>query len=258
MNRSAIKIFSDPGGVAAAFAQEFLFWSETVLRKQSYLTVALSGGSTPKRLFEIWGQVAANKTQPVDTQPNWNRIHFFWGDERCVPPTDPESNYGVANQLWLSKIDIDPTNIHRVLGEADPDQECRRYIKEITKYARSKNSSFPSAAASVELDLVILGMGSDGHIASIFPDRLELFQTSEICAVATHPGSGQRRITINGQLILQATRIVFLITGADKASVLQQVFDQVGDYLQYPFAHVRGAQVEYYLDASAASKLSIE
>lgn len=255
MNQNAIKVFSDPESVAAAFAEDFFRWSKAVLQNHSYATVALSGGSTPKRLFEIWGQSTA--TQPVDQQPNWNRIHFFWGDERCVPPNDPESNYGVANQLWLSKIKIDSTNIHRVVGEADPDQELRRYSGEITQYARAADAGRSSSTARI-LDLVILGMGNDGHIASIFPDRLELFKTNQLCAIATHPVSGQIRITFSGQLILPAARVVFLITGADKASVLQQVFGQTGDYLRYPFAHVRGKQVEYFLDAAAASKLSIE
>jgi 6-phosphogluconolactonase len=247
---NAIKIFSNADEVAAAFAEDFFLWSEAVLQRQDYLTVALSGGSTPKKLFELWG-----RNPDKNPQPCWNRIHFFWGDERCVPPTDEDSNYRVAHELWLSKIDVDSSNIHRVFGEAEPNQECRRYSDEITQHAGLSRPNAASESSTVTLDLVILGMGPDGHIASIFPDRLELFHTAEICAVATHPVSGQKRITLSGQLILQASRIVFLITGADKAAVIKQVFDQVGDYQQYPFAHVKGARVEYFLDQAAASKL---
>jgi 6-phosphogluconolactonase len=250
MNNSQIKIFLNAEELAAAFAQDFCDWSRHQLKGREHLTVALSGGSTPKRLFEIWAELSPNNA------PSWNQMHFFWGDERCVPPTDPESNFGVAHQIWLSKIKIEANQIHPICGQNDPRVEQARYSEEIRKFvqaAASKNPGFNPPLP--QFDLVILGMGSDGHVASIFPNRLDLFDSSDLCAVATHPISGQRRITLTGPAILAAHRIVFLIAGRDKAAVLKQVIHRSGEYERYPASRIVGPAVEYFLDESAAADL---
>jgi 6-phosphogluconolactonase len=237
-----LNIYPDLSAVAAAFAADFAAWTNQIPSSQRTINVALSGGSTPKKLFEIW---ANQYSSAID----WSRIHFFWGDERCVPPMDPESNFGVANELFLEPVNIFETNIHRVRGEDDPAVERDRYETEIRE-----NVSFNSDGHAC-FDLVILGMGDDGHTASIFPHQMELLESHRLCEVATHPESGQRRITLTGQVLNNADRVAFLITGENKAEVLAKIIHRSGDYEVYPTSHVNAKQVDYYLDESAASEL---
>lgn len=277
-----IHVFDSPQEMVIAFARDFALWSRRKLQQQSSISVALSGGSTPKRLFEIWGggppdahssdfpQMQARQNDLADLIESipWNKIHLFWGDERCVPADDPESNYGVAHKTWLSRIDIPPANVHRVRGEANPVEEAIRYENEIALYFESSGHQPATSnggasrmatdnlpAAIPKFDLIMLGMGVDGHTASIFPERLDLFQSSAICSVVRHPVSNQQRITLTGNVINQASRIIFLITGADKAEVLRQVIEHSGNFQEYPAAHIRGPQVEFFLDQSAAARL---
>jgi len=237
-----LSIFPDLSAVAAAFAADFAAWANQIPESQSVITVALSGGSTPKKLFEIW---ASQYFDVID----WSRIHFFWGDERCVAPSDPESNFGVAKELFLDPAEILASNIHRVRGEDDPIAERDRYETEIRKYV-----SF-DASGQARFDLIILGMGDDGHTASIFPHQMELLKSERLCEVATHPQSGQQRITLTGQVLNGAERVAFLITGENKAEVLAKIIHRSGDHEIYPISHVTARQVDFYLDESAASHL---
>ena len=202
------------------------------------MTVALSGGSAPKLLFELW---ASQYSDTID----WNRIHFFWGDERCVAAEDSESNYGTAKRLWLDPVGIPDTNVHPVQGESDPPTERLRYEKEIKQYVSSNAEGLP------EFDLILLGMGTDGHTASIFPHQNQFLKSTKICEVATHPQSGQQRITLTGPVINAAKHVAFLITGADKANVLEQVILKSGDWESYPASHVAAQEVDFYLDDAA-------
>jgi 6-phosphogluconolactonase len=294
-----IRIFPNPSAVAAGFAADFENWSQQQLVHQKTLSVVLSGGSTPKKLFQIWGEQhprtkkendvtisssgtntpSGNQSSTELAPSNWERIHFFWGDERCVAPDHPESNFGVANQLWLSKSNLPSGNIHRIRGEAEPESEARRYEGEIGDYFRKfADRGFPFPAPQIiqcntnetqiggeavpnrippfpQFDLILLGMGADGHTASIFPNRMDLLTSSNLCAVAQHPDSGQPRVTFTGNLIKAASRIVFLITGLDKADVLRQVIEQTNGSRSFPAAHIHGPQVEFFLDQAAASAL---
>lgn len=234
------KIFADPIALAAAFAADFAAWVEA--QKQSKITVALSGGSTPKLLFELWAKDYADKIE-------WSRLHFFWGDERCVPPTDRDSNYGVAKELFFDKIVIPPANVHRVLGESDPDQECSRYESEIAEQVECDGISIP------QFDMVILGMGDDGHTASIFPHQSQFLNSGRVCEVATHPESGQKRITLTGPVINHAQKVAFLITGANKANILAQVIHKTEDFANFPASHIESKSLSFYVDQAAASKL---
>jgi len=235
MNRT-LKTFPDPATLAAGFADDFAAWTQSL--DQPTITVALSGGSTPKILFQRWADPDADKI-------DWSRIHFFWGDERCVPPTDPESNYGVADELFFSPAKIPRENIHRVHGEAAPAEERVRYEQQIRKIVAQADNGLP------QFDLVLLGMGDDGHTASIFPHESEFLNSSRICEVATHPQSQQQRITLTGPVINQAKKVVFLITGAGKANVLGEVLGKRGDFESYPASHIDADDVCFYLDEAA-------
>jgi 6-phosphogluconolactonase len=239
-----IKIFPDNSAVANAFAADFVELLQTLTLSQPKVTVSLSGGSTPKLLFEV---LAKEFKESVE----WSKVHFFWGDERCVPPTDQESNFGEAERLFLSKIDIPIENIHRVHGEADPADERISYSQTIEENVGRNENGTPS------FDVLLLGMGDDGHTASIFPAEIEFLTSDRICEVATHPLSGQQRITVTGQIINASKHVFFLVTGASKANVLSEIIDQTGDYQSYPTFHISPAGGStFYVDHAAAAKIS--
>ncbi len=243
MRKPEYKILPDNPAVAAAFANDFCDWVENQPAAKTKLTVALSGGSTPKLLFQ---ELADNFADRVD----WNRIHFFWGDERCVPPDDSESNYGMTKELLLDRISIPSENVHRVHGESSPADERIRYEQEIGDHVALNESGTP------QFDLMILGMGGDGHTASIFPHEIGFLKSGNICEVATHPDSGQKRITLTGPVLNAASRVAFLITGVAKAAVMAQIVRREGAWQTYPAAHVdNGGSLVFYLDQAAASEI---
>jgi 6-phosphogluconolactonase len=239
-----LKIFADSHAVANAFANVLAQRIASLSQKQNVVSVSLSGGSTPKLLFEV---LANEFGDHVD----WSQVHWFWGDERCVPPSDPESNYGAAERLLLSKINVPKSNVHRIVGESDPEVESQRYAEEIESWLPSHADGLP------RFDIVVLGMGTDGHTASIFPNQMELMSSPRICEIATHPESGQRRITLTGPLLNAAANVFFLVTGKKKASVLAEIFHGTGHCETYPAYHIRpegGSQ--YYVDQAAGSEIN--
>ena len=183
--------------------------------------------------------------------PLWQKVHFWWVDERMVPPDHPESNFGVANKLLFSQISIPEGNIHRMKGENDPETEARSYSIQIQERLEPKNG-WPV------FDLILLGMGDDGHTASIFPDQMELLQSEAICAVAVHPESGQKRVTLTGKVLNNASRICFLVTGKTKAGRLAEITGKTKDGRKLPAFHVSNANenTQWFLDHDAASKIS--
>lgn len=234
-----IKIFDSPTELATEVAKILLAKS----KEKKTLTVALSGGNTPKLLFSI---LAKN----YKTSINWKNIKFFWVDERCVPPTHPESNYGEANSLLFNNIDIPKENIYRIRGENNPREEALAY-EEILYSQIERDCCLP------KFDIIFLGMGDDGHTASIFPYQIDLLKSDKVCEVATHPTSGQQRITLTGNIINNASEIYFWITGKNKAQILADIFNKQNDYLKYPTAHINSdkASLTWLLDKDAASLL---
>ena len=224
-------------------AQKFSDYLQTLIQAKDKIHIALSGGSTPKIVFD---ELAGNYGETIP----WDRIHFYWGDERCVPPTDEQSNYKMTQDHLLSKIDIPSENIHRIKGENDPDLEANNYAEEISQNLPLNDNEF-------QFDLVILGMGDDGHTASIFPHQIKLWDSDKLCEVATHPDSGQLRITITGKLINNAETVVFLVTGKNKSAKLREIIKKEGDYGDYPASLVSPGSGEliWYLDEDAASEL---
>lgn len=232
------KVFDTPKAVAAAFAADFV----ALVEQNDQLNVALSGGSTPKILFDLLAENHADL--------DWSKVHFYWGDERCVPPTDDESNYKMTVDHLLSKIEMPEANAHRVKGENDP-------VAETTSYGNQIKENLPSANGLPQFDLVILGMGGDGHTASIFPHEIELLNVAGTCALATHPESGQKRVTLTGKVINNALNISFLVTGAGKAEKIDEIFHKTGDWESYPAYHIKPLEgtLTWYMDESAAAKL---
>jgi 6-phosphogluconolactonase len=219
-----VKIFRTPEELAEAFASDLVNRINNSGKKKNPFTIALSGGNTPKLLFEI---LADKYRESID----WSNVHLFWVDERCVPPADPESNYGMTRQILLSKIIIPENNIHRIRGEEEPEKEASRYSEEIKAYTPTRDK-FPL------FDLIILGMGDDGHTASIFPGNLKLLSSDRVCEAAAHPVSGQKRVTITGKVINNAWEVVFIVTGSGKAPVIGRIFNKDAESVNFPAAYV--------------------
>lgn len=238
-----IKIFSNAGELAEAFAHELY---ETVKNTPKRFDIALSGGSTPKLLFEVLARSYAI------IMP-WERVHFWWGDERCVPPTSEDSNYGMTKKYLLSKINLDENQVHRVKGELSPEEATRDYIDEI-KSNMEERDGWPV------FDLIILGMGDDGHTASIFPHEMNLLKSNQVCEVATHPVSGQKRVSLTGKTINNADRIYFLISGKAKASRMAEIINNTEEASKLPTTYIQTAQgpVTFFLDQEAASEIDNE
>ena len=184
------------------------------------VTIALAGGATPELLYSVVGNKFGNSVR-------WEFVHFFWGDERCVPPDNPESNYGMACRSLFQKISIPSDNIHRIMGESDPHEEELRYSNEIVRHTR-KRDGLPV------FDLVILGLGEDGHTASIFPSDLTLIESERICSVTSHPVTMQKRISLTGRIINNADKATFIVTGGKKAEIVEKILNAAAGYRPYP------------------------
>jgi 6-phosphogluconolactonase len=241
---NAIKIFPTPQALAESLALWLVNQIEEIEeadKRISPFTIALSGGSTPKLIFSVLGDKFASSV-------SWSNVHFFWVDERCVPPDDPESNFGMTNKTLLSKIDIPEGNIHRIRGEDDPDKEAGRYTAEIDKFTIKRNG-LPC------FNIMLLGLGEDGHTASIFPGNEKLFQTDEICTSAVHQPTGQKRITITGKVINNAANIIFIVTGKNKAGIVNNIAGQRDNKKQFPASFVKPSdgRIFWYLDEPAGS-----
>lgn len=207
--------------------------------------LALSGGSTPVPLFKIWAD------EYRDLIP-WEKIHLYWVDERCVPPGNPESNYGVAKKLFLDKIKISPSQIHRIQGERNAEEEARRYSTLVSRELPLTKDAIPV------FDMVLLGIGTDGHTSSIFPGQTELLNCQESYAVSVNPTTGQQRIALTGYPLLQAKAILFHVTGPEKADIIEKIICDKKKAESYPAGYIanHARHVEFVLDESASEKLS--
>lgn len=171
--------------------------------------LALSGGETAKSMFALWADEYRDRI-------DWDRLRFFWVDERCVPPTSPDSNYGHADRLLFQPLGIPEDHICRIKGEEEPETEAVRYAK-VTM------SRLPLVNRMPAFDCMILGVGGDLHTASIFPNRQELLSDERCYAVARHPDSGQYRITMTGPLLLNKAPLLVPILGSGKEAVIQRL-----------------------------------
>jgi len=234
-----IRIYDSKSLVARHFSNYLVQF----ISNKDEVHIALSGGSTPQIVFE---ELASLKKDAID----WSKVHLYWGDERCVPPTDEQSNYKMTQTYLLSQINIPIANVHRIKGEDLPSEEAVRY----EELLREK---LPNLAGIPSFDLVILGMGEDGHTASIFPHEIGLWESDRLCEVATHPESGQKRITITGKVINHSKEVAFLVTGIGKKGKVVDILNHQGDFKEYPATLVapESGNLIWFLDKGAASLL---
>lgn len=204
--------------------------------------LALAGGSTPRIIYQQWATIRDESL--------WNSVLFFWGDERCVPPDSEDSNYKMARDSFLSQIKITENQIHRIHGEENPEVEAKRYAEEITAH-------LPTANNLPQFDWILLGVGSDGHTASLFPNSQALEVQNSICAIAQHPQSGQKRISVTLPIINNAKKVTFLVTGQEKAEIVREILKNEDNSPMYPAARVnpRYGILQWYLDEAAAALL---
>lgn len=198
-------------------------------------TIALAGGSTPKPIYEA----IATEDLP------WPKIHVFWGDERYVPPDHPDSNQKMAREAWLNKIDIPQTNIHPMpTGSANPQVDAEQYQQELSRFFQLKSGEIP------HFELILLGMGDDGHTASLFPHTDALNISDRLITVGNK--NGESRLTFTVPLINAARCVIFIVSGSNKQTALKQVWAPEGDDFSYPSRLIRPqGELWWLLDQSA-------
>lgn len=234
------KIFQTAEQVVESLANDMKAFSE----QGRPVHISLSGGSTPKMLFKLLA------TDAYASTIQWNNLHFWWGDERCVAPDDAESNYGEANALLFSKVNLPAENIHRILGENEPEAEAERFAKEMADVIPTENGT-------PVFDWILLGVGADGHTASLFPGQTD-YQDENLSVLASHPESGQIRVSKTAKVLEAAKRISYLVLGAGKVEIVHEIHTTPADDLPYPAAKIQSktGETEWYLDSDAAAKIA--
>jgi len=233
----------DPRAAAAACAQHISALLEEALASQEHATLAVSGGSTPKLLFQ--SMVAAGF--------RWERVHLFFVDERSVRPSDPESNYRLANENLITPAHIPPEQVHRIHGEIEPETAAQQYVDDIRNFFGLEEGEMP------HFDVVHCGMGPDAHTASLFPGEAAIEDRDHIAgAVHVQKMTSKWRVTLLPAALLAAKNTVFLVAGADKATAVGDVFHQEFDPKHYPAQLIsrQSKRVTWFLDQAAATELA--
>jgi 6-phosphogluconolactonase len=241
-----IRTLTTPQELFAAAAEEVVRAASEAVAERGRFTIALSGGSTPKSLFNL---LATN----ARTVLPWDRMFFFWGDERHVPPTDPDSNYKMAEETMLSKIPVPAGNVFRIAAE-NPDAAAAAdtYEKTLQKFFALEPGQFP------RFDLILLGMGPDGHTASLFPGSAGLQEKSRLVIANWVEKFKTSRLTFTLPVLNAAACVTFLVSGTDKAPALHAVLEGDAPGEQYPSKLVRpvDGKLIWLIDRAAASELS--
>lgn len=242
----AIKIFDSPDKVAESLADLLVNLISSKIAEGGFFSIAISGGNTPGLLFLKLAEIERGSI-------NWAKVHFFWVDERCVPPDDHESNFGMARKTLLDPLKIPVCNVHRMRGEDEPHREVLRYSEELREFLQEKNGL-------LYFNAILLGLGEDGHTASIFPGNEDLFLSDDLCVRTIHPDTGQSRITITGKLINNSENLIFMVTGKNKSGIIKEILEPVDKELRYPASFVRPykGKLSWYIDSSAAELLAGE
>jgi 6-phosphogluconolactonase len=238
----------DPAALARHAAQYFLEMATETVQAKGRVRIAISGGSTPKTTFAL----LADPNEPWRARMPWDCLDLYWVDERCVPPGDADSNYRMTREAMLDRVPLRPEQIHRIEGELDPEAAAARYESEL------RNSFRLEGAESPRFDLIALGMGPDGHCASLFPHTAAIHELGRL-AVANHVPQQKDswRITLTWPVINHASSVFFLIAGADKAAVLNEVLTGPHDPERLPSQLIWPASgiLTLFLDKAAAALL---
>jgi 6-phosphogluconolactonase len=232
-----VEILTDRSAIVARALEIVVKDCERAIADRSKFTIAAAGGSTPKPLYE------ALAAQSLD----WSKVHVFWGDERYVPVSDPQSNEGMTRQAWLDRVSIPPENIHAMPTDAvDPAIAARTYESHLQEFFGINPGEFPA------FDLILLGIGDDGHTASLFPGTPALSVRDRLVTVGQK--DSQPRLTFTAPLINQANLILFLVDGIGKANAVRAIMADRGDANTYPARLIQG-NVTWLIDETAGSAI---
>ncbi|MGB9640866.1 MAG: 6-phosphogluconolactonase [Anaerolineales bacterium] len=238
-----LQVYPDLETLSVATAKLLATLAEDTIRRQGYFSWALSGGNTPKRLYQLLAE------EPYTHQINWQAVHIFWGDERCVPADDPRSNFRMACESLLDHVPIPKQQIHPIPCDENPEQAARVYETELRSFLGRMNAG---------LDLVLLGLGDNGHTASLFPHS-EILQEKERWVRAVFiPQVQMYRVSFTAPFINQAHQVIFLVSGEEKAIALQRVLE--GDYqpqeLPVQLIQPKSGNLLWMIDKAAGATLS--
>lgn len=240
MSDVSIRVTANIQALATEAAHRIQEAALSAIQSQGVFTIALSGGSTPRTLYHLLAG------EPCRSAINWSKVRFYFGDERCVPPDHPDSNYGMAEKALLSQLPIPRQNIHRMRGEIEPMAAAAEYEALLEK-------DFGDGG----LDMILLGMGDDGHTASIFPESPAVLETKHRCVAIHVPKLKSWRITMTAPFINRAGHILILAAGSSKARRLHEVLEGPRDPMRLPIQliHPFNGRLNWILDAEAAGMM---
>lgn len=238
-----IHVFANKEEASQASARFFVRTAKDAVQRQGRFSVALTGGSSPKILYQLLA------SEPFRSQVPWEQTHIFWGDERSVPHHDEQNNALMSHQLLLDHVPVPPAQIHRMSGEVPPDDSARQYGELLRKHFGDQAPAF---------DLILLGMGDDGHTASMFPGTPVVHEKERLVKELFLAGQNMYRITLTAPVINQARQILFQVFGEGKAAVLKQVMEGPYQPEKLPSQLIRpvNGELHWYLDEAAAGQIS--
>ena len=236
-------LYPSAEALARAEADTIALLLNEAIHARSHAMIALSGGTTPRRVYELLA------SEPLRSAVRWESVHVFWGDERCVPPEHPDSNYRMANEALLRHVTIPDGNVHRIQGELKPDEAAPAYEEDLRRTFRLGPDDVP------RFDLVLLGLGDDGHTASLFPGGSSLKERQRLVTTAYVERLGAYRVTLTYRTINNAGNVHFLVSGKSKAAILARVVQSSAE--EYPAQLVRpfAGDLRWLVDQDAASQL---
>lgn len=239
---SEIKVYNSANDLFANAAELIAGLITSLTRLYGKCTFVLSGGSTPNKLYDLLAENYKNKIE-------WDKVYIFWGDERCVLPDDKESNYRSAKEHLLDKVNIPPENIFRIHAEDNPDKAASEYEKNINDFFKGVEACF---------NIILLGLGTDGHTASLFPGTEGLNEKQKLAVKNYTEDKKTTRITLTYKAINDAKNIIFLISGEEKKEIVKKIF--INKEKNYPAVKVEpvNGSLLYLLDKNAAGELKIE
>jgi 6-phosphogluconolactonase len=245
MNPNQLIVMDSASELYVRAAEEIAHFAGEAICTHGEFTVCLTGGNTPASTYEL---LATRFHLSVD----WKEVQFFWGDERCVPPDDRASNFGMANRTMLSKLALRPQQIHRIQGEEEPLQAAQNYEQELRAFFRlERPGAFPS------FNLLLLGLGDNAHVASLFPRHPALQEKTRLAVAVEVEAAPSRRISLTMPVINHADRVMFVVSGENKAAAVRNVLQGTADPEQYPAQFVKplSGDVVWLIDKAAASEL---
>ncbi|MGH7984928.1 MAG: 6-phosphogluconolactonase [Candidatus Binataceae bacterium] len=244
MPASNIVVLENAQALHVRVAEEIAHIAGEAICTHGEFTLCLTGGSTPAGAYEL---LATRFHLSVD----WKEVQFFWGDERCVPPGDEASNYGMANRTMLSKLTLQPSQVHRIHGERPPAQAARDYETDLRNFFPQAEDEFP------RFDLILLGLGENAHIASLFPQHAAIHENQRLTVAVEVDAPQRHRVSLTAPVLNHAARVIFLVSGEAKARAVYDVLEGPRDPDRFPGQIIAPAdgEVLWLVDRAAAGKL---